>query len=200
MARSRLTTLEEDLISDSGSVLWSFVKGEQLEFPVTLSFIQTAMSGYTYEAVVIEAANVANQKKPPTDIQPNGVQTTLNIRIPTFRGTWDPLQAYNTDEVVLYEGLYYAKLKEVNEAVISAISPDFSSKWIKTSLSRIFIQFPETLGATWSIQPTVSVPTYGFFEIRVTELGSAPFKRTWKPIRGMVELQFSPTSVVPDLP
>ena len=40
MARSRLTNTSQDLISDGGAVVWSFVKGEQLEFPITLNFIE----------------------------------------------------------------------------------------------------------------------------------------------------------------
>ena len=198
MARSRLNTVDEDLISDSGSVLWSFVQGEQLEFPVTLSFIQTAMSGLQFEAVVIEAGNTVNQQQPPSIVQTGGVQTTLTIRIPTYRGVWDPLQAYNTDEIVVYEGNYYAKKRELNEAVISSVPPDFSDNWITTTLGRVFIQSPKELGTTWAVQPKVSYNTYGFFELRVTETTGA-FRRTWKTIRGMVELLFSPTSAVPDL-
>jgi len=35
MARSRLTDPTLDLVTDAGAVLWSMVKGEQLEFPIT---------------------------------------------------------------------------------------------------------------------------------------------------------------------
>ena len=40
MARSQLTEISEDLNTDSGSVLWSLVRGEQLEFPITMNFIE----------------------------------------------------------------------------------------------------------------------------------------------------------------
>ena len=52
MARSRLTETTDDLVTDSGAVLWSFVKGEQLEFPITLNFVENVTAGYAYEAVV----------------------------------------------------------------------------------------------------------------------------------------------------
>ena len=37
MARSQVTAVSQDLQSDDGSVLWSLIQGEQLEFAVTLT-------------------------------------------------------------------------------------------------------------------------------------------------------------------
>ena len=53
------------------------------------------------------------------------------------------------------------------------------------------------LGNDYQVQPSVAGSTYGFFELRVTEPANPIFARTWKPIRGMVEIQFSPTDIVP---
>ena len=57
MARSLLTNTTNDLITDSGAVLWSLVTGEQLEFPITLNFLkdttQKLLNNYIFEAVVI---------------------------------------------------------------------------------------------------------------------------------------------------
>jgi hypothetical protein len=104
MARSRLTNTSQDLISDGGAVLWSFVKGEQLEFPVTLNFVEDASvkasNNYQYEAVVVEANNVASQTDKPTTIKSGGVQTTLFIRLPIYLGNWQSAQAYNKEVVV----------------------------------------------------------------------------------------------------
>jgi hypothetical protein len=198
MARSKLTNPSEDLVSDSGAVLWSFVLGEQLEYPITLDFIDSTNSvPYTYEAVVIEALNLAGQTTKPITNKPNGVQSVLTVRVPLFRGVWDAFQAYNTEDVVLHDGLYYRKAREATEAVINATPPATSSKWILTVPNRIYVQFPATLGATWEISPQVDSPTYGFFELRVSEPIGYAFPRTWKPIRGMVELMFSPTHIVP---
>jgi hypothetical protein len=197
MARSPLTDTSDDLIQDSGSVLWSFVKGEQLEFPITLNFVEDVTAGYTYEAVIVEALNVSEQTSKPLTIKPSGVQTILNVRVPTKRGTWDAAQAYNREDVVLYAGIYYKLLK--GAARTNSTPPSSDSLWQVTTLSKIYLQFPSTLGSTWQIAPIVGSAVYGFFELRVTEPTDNIFRRTWKPVRGMVELLFSPTDIVPDV-
>jgi hypothetical protein len=200
MARSKLTNVSNDLITDIGGVLWSLIKAEQLEFPVTLSFLENASLGYTYEAVVIEALNVSGQtrEQKPTAIKPDGVQTVLPLRIPTYRGNWDAAQAYNREELVLYSGKYY-KLKS-GVARTSAVLPSLDTAfWVETLANKIYIQYPSTLGSTWAVSPVGDSPVYGFFELRVTEPADAVYRRTWKPIRGMVEILFSPTELVPDV-
>lgn len=196
MARSKITETKDDVIEDSGSVLWSFVRGEQLEFPITLNFVRDVTAGYTYEAVVVEADNVPEDEKVPTNIKSGGVQTKLVVRVPVYRGTWDPRQAYNKEEVVLYNGQHY-KLA-YGAARISSVSPELDSAWETADLSKVYLQFPKTLGATWTVQPTVGYPVYGFFELRVTAPVDSIFQRTWKPVRGMVQILFSPTEIVPD--
>lgn len=198
MARSRIDVTTNDLITDGGAVLWSLIKGEQLELSVTLDFIDDPNIGYTYEAVIVEGANVYGQQQRtrPTTIQTDGVQTVLTVRLPVNRGTWDADQAYNREEVVLYEGKYYKLLD--GAARTSAIVPSLDPMWEATVLNRVYIQFPNTIGSDWAISPSVNSPVYGFFELRVTEPTNPIFTRTWKPVRGMVELLFSPTDIVPD--
>lgn len=190
MARSPITDIKDDLISDGGSVLWSFVKGEQLEFPITLNFIEDITAGYTYEAVVVEALN-AEAETLPTTIQPGGVQTVLTVRIPTNRGNWASGQAYNKEDIVLYSGIYYKLLAGAGR--VNATPPSSDPLWQVTSLSKIYIQFMKTLGSTWTMQPSVGFPVYGFFELRVTEPPDSIFRRTYKPVRGLVQILFSPT-------
>ena len=191
MARSRLLDPAIDLITDGGDVLWSFVRGEQLEFPVTLNFVENVMAGYTYEAVVVEANNTVDQLTRPTAVKPSGVTNVLTVRVPTNRGNWDAASAYNKEEIVYYGAKYYKLLSGV--ALTSSTTPNLSTNWAETSLSKVYLQFPKTLGSTWSQVPTVSTPVYGFFELRVTEPQDNIFRRTWKPVRGMLELLFSPT-------
>lgn len=197
MARSKLTEIENDLITDSGSVLWSFIKGEQLEFPITLNFISDVTANYTYECVVVEALNVANQDSFPTTIKPNGVQTLITVRTPIKRGAWSSSTAYNKEDVVLYNNIYYKLL--AGNSRVSATLPSADPLWQVTSLSKLYVQFGKTLGSTWSVSPVVGSPVYGFFELRVTEPADSIFSRTWKPVRGMVEILFSPTDIVPDV-
>jgi len=201
MARSRITDTRQDLITDGGAVLWSIIQGEQLEFPVVLNFIEDASvkpsNNYIYEAVVVEANNVTNQVERPTGVPINPSQTRLFVRLPIFLGTWQSASAYNKEEVVLYAGKYYRLLFGAGR--ISAIAPDLDPLWDETLLNRIYIQFPSNLSADWiSASPLVNSPVYGFFELRVTEPSDPVFSRTFKPIRGMVEILFSPTASVDD--
>jgi hypothetical protein len=195
MAREKLTEVTTDLIADAGTVLWSFIKGEQLEYPITLDFLNgAATTGYVFEAVVVEALNVLDQQERPTTIKPSGVQNTLVVRQPDFQGAWSALTEYNYEEVVSYGGKYYRLLSGV--AYTSATTPNLDAVWEETTLSRIYVQFPSSLGATYAVQPTVLGSVYGFFELRVTEPNNSVFVKTWKPVRGMVELLFSPSDIV----
>jgi hypothetical protein len=203
MARSRLIDPQLDIVSDPGAVLFSMVIGEQLEFPITLSFITDASNkspnsnNYKYEAVVIEANNVQGQSTEPTTIKPSGVQTTLFVRIPFYAGQWTGSvgQVFNKEDVVLYNGVYYKKLTASSTATIA---PDLNpTVWEVTALNKIYVRFPKDLGTTWTVAPTITSNTYGFFELRVTEPG-ASFPRTFKPVRGLIELLYSPTSAVTD--
>lgn len=191
MARSKLTATTTDIITDGGSVLWSIVRGEQLEFPVTLTFIEDVTKpGYVWEAVVVEGLNVAGQRLPPTAIRENAVETQLVVRIPVVIGAYSPTAAYTRENVVTYLGKAYRLFAGV--ASYPGL-PGVDPLWVETTLNVIYIQFPASLGATWLLQPTVADSSYGFFELRVTEPNINIFSRTWKPVRGMVELLFSPT-------
>jgi hypothetical protein len=121
----------------------------------------------------------------------------LVVRVPTNAGTWSAVAAYNREDVVLYNGLYYRLL--YGAARISALLPNVDPLWEVTTLNIIYVQFPSTLGYAWTIQPTTTFSSYGFFELRVTEPTMSLFTRTWKPVRGMVEILFSPTDLVADV-
>ena len=188
MARSKIHTFESDPISDSGGILLSLVQGEQFEYPINLSFIENS-TDYDYEAVVIEARNKRKQKSPPSDIQEDGKVTPLNVFVPFFKGTWDAANSYSVDDTVEYEGSHYRRISGQN--VVDPIAPLYSVDWETTSLKTIYIRFSEQLSTDWQVQPSVTGNTYGFFEIAVKER-HADFPRTWKPIRGMIEIVYSP--------
>lgn len=196
MARSRLINTTDDLVTDSGAVLWSFVKGEQLEFPITMNFVENASAGYTYEGIVVEADNISSQAERPVTVKTSGIQTQLIIRVPVNRGTWGAAQAYNREEIVYYNTKYYKLTTGV--ARTSATIPSSDPLWIETGINIIYLQFAKTLAANWSVSPLVNSPVYGFFELRVTEPADSVFRRTWKPVRGMVEVLFSPSYSVDD--
>ena len=193
MARSRISTTSDDLISDGGSVLWSMVVGEQLEFPITLNFMD-GVEGYTFEAVVLEAENAAEQTARPSAVLAGGAQTTLTTRVPALLGTWSGAAAYDQGDLVLYESAYYILTSGSNR--VSATTPDTDVLWEETVLNKMYVQFPSSLGSDWGVDATVNSPVYGFFELRVTEPSGVLYQRTWKPVRGLVELLYSPTDVV----
>ena len=197
MARSKLTNVSTDLIQDSGSVLFSYVQGEQSEESVVIEFIAEADRDYQFEAVVIEAANEAGQTSRPLNVEPGGIQTTLEVRVPSFKGLWDAGASYSANDLVFYENAYYCRV--VGLDVFETTPPAESIYWELSSRNTIYLRFPKTLGKDWAVQPDVGSSTYGFFELRVTEPDNVPYPRTWKPVRGMVELLFSPTDSVPDL-
>lgn len=207
MARSKLTDIKQDLNTDSGSVLWSIVKGEQLEFPVTLNFIRNSpiivnnilvhpANAFDFVTRVVEAENQLLQPSIPIAIRANGVIENLNIRIPTYYGDWNGQFAYSQESIVKYNDKYYRLLLGLNR--VSSVTPDTDNYWEETVLNKVYLQFPKTVGNTWnpSVPPMVGYPLYGFFEMEVTEKYGNGFMRTWKPLRGVVELQFSPTAVV----
>lgn len=198
MARSKIDNPTNDLITDSGAILWSFVKGEQLEFPIQLPFLDDARL-YTFEAVVIEADNVPGQTERPTSAKVGGRQNTLVVRKPNYVGVWNAATGYNMENIVQYsvDSKLYRLVSGVNR--VSAVTPAADPLWLETALNIVNLQFLEALASDWAQQPTVETPVYGFFELRVTEPNNSVFQRTWKPIRGMVEINYSPTALVPDV-
>jgi hypothetical protein len=194
MARSVITaTGGGQLQNDSGSILWSIIQGEQLEFTVTLGFL-TDISNYVFEAAVMEALNTPDGAAPIL-AKPLGIQTKLPIVVPNPRGIWLASNAYSTDDFVYdAQGLTYKKI--TGTSVVSSILPSLDASWVRYTNNQIKIRFPGTLGTTWTLQPSPTTDTYGFFELSVGEPVSLAYPKTWKPMRGMVELQFSPTLLV----
>jgi hypothetical protein len=191
MARSKIAAPTNDPISDSGAVLWSMVLGEQLEYPVDVTFIDDA-EDYNYVAYVIEAENVADQEEKPTDYKSGGVVTSLTVRVPVNQGTWDAATAYNAEDIVEYLGKWYVLTE--GSAYISSTIPTEDDLWEKTVPNRVWVRIPETFATDWEIAPGPNYHTYGFFELLVRE-PSGLFPKKWKPTRGMVEVHFSPIKI-----
>jgi len=276
MARSQLSAVSTDISSDDGSVLWSLVQGEQLEYPVTLNFLTNAY-GYTYEAVVMEAFNISGIADMPTQARPNGINTTLTVRVPIERGVYAAGTTYAREDVVEYpasSNVYYKSKVGSNTGNTPATDTTF---WAVYVPNQVFIQFPETLSqvvpassiattsassaggvatinlasnmpqipavgttvvvagvtptgfngtwtitaatassvsfanatagpqtiagtcvvnAGWVVQPSFTNSVYGYFELRVTEPAGGIYQKTWKPMRGIVEILYSPTKLV----
>ena len=78
MARSKITSQTNDLITDDGSVIMSLVHGEQLNMGVTLGWL-TDLTGFTLVAKVVEAENTQGSDTLPTDVLAAGAVITLDI-------------------------------------------------------------------------------------------------------------------------
>ena len=204
MARSYLTAPGDDLVTDSGTVIWSLIRGEQLEFPVTLNFIEavtainqsTQLPMYIFEAKLVEPQNVANQTSVPTSIMPVPAITDIVVRVPENRGTWEAIQVYNKEDVVYYNSKHYKYLG--GPPTVGEDPPSINPEWEETSLSIVYLQFPKTLGSNWTVQADINYSVYGYFELRVTEAYDFLYPRTWKPVRGMVQMMYSPTFSLDD--
>jgi len=147
MARSKISTTTNDVITDDGSILVSLIDGEQHRMGVTLGWL-TNLTGYTITAKVVEAANVQGSATVPTDVQPSGDVQTLTVI--------DATVTDNTFELV----------------------------------------FPSTLIDAWATTPEPDQPVYGYIGLEVADTGAGASQLIWKPIRGLVEVRYSPSEAV----
>ena len=144
MARSKITSQTNDIITDDGAILLSLIDGEQHRMGVTLGWL-TNLTGYTITAKVVEAANVQGSANVPTDVQPSGDVQALTII--------DTTVTDNTFEIV----------------------------------------FPSTIIDAWATTPEPEQPVYGFIGLEVSDTGAGTSQLIWKPIRGLVEVRYSPS-------
>jgi hypothetical protein len=57
------------------------------------------------------------------------------------------------------------------------------------------IVIPETLIDTWSTTPAVDKPIYGFIGLEIRDTGVGSDQQVWKPLRGLIQVRYSPTEV-----
>lgn len=55
------------------------------------------------------------------------------------------------------------------------------------------IVIPADLADNWSVQPTPDRPSYGYIGVSIADTGTGALQKIHKPVRGMVEVRFSPT-------
>lgn len=58
------------------------------------------------------------------------------------------------------------------------------------------IVIPEDLIALWATQPTPEKPSYGWIGLEVSDFATGSQQQIWKPLRGLVEVLFSPSEEV----
>jgi len=77
MARSKITSSSQDLISDDGAVLVSVVQGEQVHLNLTLNWL-TNISDYTLVCKVVEGLNDGAGTN-PTEVALSPAITTIDL-------------------------------------------------------------------------------------------------------------------------
>mgnify|MGYP001151483839 CR=1 FL=1 len=55
------------------------------------------------------------------------------------------------------------------------------------------IVIPQDLIANWDTYPIPDKPIYGFIDLEISDSGSGSAQQIWKPLRGVVEVRYSPT-------
>ena len=55
------------------------------------------------------------------------------------------------------------------------------------------IVFPETLLNNFTTMPTPEAPTYAWIGLEIQDTGTGNEKQVWKPLRGLVEILYSPS-------
>jgi hypothetical protein len=152
MARSRINSRSKDLIKDNGAILLSVVKGEQVHFDVTLSWL-TSLSGYTITAKIVEA-----------DV--TGLDTdSNNDELPTSKQSGGQVRTLTTIDATLTD-------------------------------NKFKIVIPEDLVDNYVTQPSPEHPVYGWFGLEIRDTGTGSQQQIWKPMRGLVEILYSPSEEV----
>jgi hypothetical protein len=57
------------------------------------------------------------------------------------------------------------------------------------------IVIPQTLIDSWDTYPVPDKPVYGFIGLEIADTGTGTNQQIWKPMRGVVEVRYSPTEV-----
>jgi hypothetical protein len=55
------------------------------------------------------------------------------------------------------------------------------------------IVIPQDLINTWDTYPSPDKPIYGFIDLEIADTGTGDNQQIWKPLRGVVEIRYSPT-------
>ena len=69
---------------------------------------------------------------------------------------------------------------------LSVIDADVTDNTLK-------VVIPQDLVANYHEQPAPNIPVYGFFGLEIADAGAGDAQQIWKPVRGLVEVLYSPT-------
>jgi len=55
------------------------------------------------------------------------------------------------------------------------------------------IVIPQDISSTWATTPEPDQPIYGFIGVEIADTGTGNAQQIWKPMRGLLEVRYSPT-------
>ena len=55
------------------------------------------------------------------------------------------------------------------------------------------IVIPQDISSTWATTPEPDQPIYGFIGLEIADTGTGNAQQIWKPMRGLLEVRYSPT-------
>jgi hypothetical protein len=59
----------------------------------------------------------------------------------------------------------------------------------------IILVIPQTLVSSYAPQPTPTASVFAFVDLEIADAGIGPAQQIWKPMRGLVEISYSPTDI-----
>jgi len=99
----------------------------------------------------------------------------------------------------------FAKIVEGNNDGLGTVPNTAQAAGVVTTLPIIDVNpadntfnivIPETLIDGWAVQPNADSPVYGFIGLEVDDGGVGDARQVWKPMRGLVEVLYSPSEAV----
>lgn len=111
---------------------------------------------------------------------------TLNW-ITNMTGFTKTCKVVEADSANLADGEYPTQEKAGGEVTTLVIADD------DVTDNQFKIIIPQDLCDTWTTQPLPEKPSYAWIGLEIRDAGSGNSQQIWKPMRGLVEVLYSPT-------
>ena len=179
MARSQITRANLDQTSDTGTLLQSLIRGEQLQTNVALGWF-TNINGVTLTPRLIEAdmTNVSfsnGRAEPYPSTVRSGAQSMQLPICYQFRAASGPGGTVVDGDL---------RTESANTPYTIALDTGFTS-------NSFTIIWDDAIGTGWQQAPRPDRPSYAFFELEVRDTGAGDKQQIYKPLRGLIEVRYS---------
>jgi hypothetical protein len=120
-----------------------------------------------------------------------GEQIRMNA---TF--SWITSMAGYTNKCRLVEGLNEGDGLIPTLARPSGVITEIPLDDVDVNDNTFVIVFPQTIASDWTVKPTPNNPVYGFIDLEIADAGVGNQQQVWKPLRGLIQVLYSPTEAV----